>query len=139
MASLSEPLPESQAQTSTDQGYCLSSKFELTNVIVADRTGNNITKSPEGSQQVAQTTVTSTCEFSNYPIVIFLDLRNSTGVTEYYAFENLTINEKDVTTAGFSWTPGRTGEYQVTLGVYSCLACSGDFGNGKWLDFTVTQ
>lgn len=125
--------------TVDDKNYCGSSNFELTRVLIKDVLDKVVSSSKSGSQIVIEISVASNCALDDYPVLAFLGIEGSDGSTRYLAYQNFTMNPEESYTAGFSWVPADEDDYRVGVVLHSCLPCSGDFGIGKRVDFSVND
>lgn len=129
---------ESNITVKSEQTYCISSKtLHLTDVSVRGVEGSGIENVAAGSQVVIEATVTSNCEISNYPIMMLIAVRDFDGMTTYFVYQNITMNQGDRATISFSWLANRAGNYEIRVLAHTCLACSGDFGLMERIDFSV--
>jgi hypothetical protein len=86
-----------------------------------DVTGKKLTQINSGQQVVLTTNVVNQGANSQ-PFVALVEVRDSSDVTVYLAWQTGTLNPNGQTNVGLSWTPDQAGNYQVRTFVISSLA-----------------
>jgi hypothetical protein len=86
-----------------------------------DVTGKKLTQINAGQQVVLTTNVVNQGANSQ-PFVALVEVRDSSDVTVYLAWQTGTLNPNGQTNVGLSWTPDQAGNYQVRTFVISSLA-----------------
>ena len=119
--------------------FCTSNTLQITGVSITDPNGNTIRKTEQSSQVIVEASVTSYCQYSNYPVLIMLEVINSDGVTSYRAFQNITMSHGDDVKPSFSWMVDDAGDYQLRIFAHACIPCSGDFQNASAFDLAVSD
>jgi hypothetical protein len=86
-----------------------------------DVTGKRLTQINSGQQVVLTTNVVNQGANSQ-PFVALIEVRDSSDVTVYLAWQTGTLNPNGQTNVGLSWTPDQAGNYEVRTFVISSLA-----------------
>jgi hypothetical protein len=87
---------------------------------VRDPSGGAVSTIVPGQQVVLTTTVTNNID-EDVPAVILVEVRDSSGITQFLAWQTATIDADGRVEVGLSWTPDRSGDYQVRTFVISSL------------------
>jgi len=86
-----------------------------------DVTGKKLTEVSAGQQVVLSTTVINKND-APQPFVALVEVRDSSGVTVYLAWQTGTLSANGQTNVGLSWTPENSGSYEVRTFVISNLS-----------------
>lgn len=119
---------------------CQDSKVQAERlVVVGDIAGKTIKQAvAAGSQVLIQATIENTCGIDNYPVLIILEVRDSKGMTDYLAVQQITVSPATQTfTASSSWTPENPGGYTVRVFSIACLTCLGVLSQVMSYDVSV--
>jgi hypothetical protein len=87
---------------------------------VRDASGGAVGTITEGQQVVLTTTVTNNAD-DELPFVALIEVRDSSGITVYLAWQTGVMNADDRTEVGLSWTPEDAGDYSIRTFVVSNL------------------
>jgi hypothetical protein len=87
---------------------------------VRDASGGTVGTITEGQQVVLTTTVTNNAD-DELPFVALLEVRDSSGITVYLAWQTGVMDAGDRTEVGLSWTPEDSGDYSIRTFVISNL------------------
>jgi hypothetical protein len=88
---------------------------------VKDVTGNTLDEVSAGQQVVLSTTIVNN-NAQSQPFVGIVEVRDSSGITVFLAWQTGTLNPSGQTEVGLSWTPDNAGEYTVRTFVISNLS-----------------
>jgi hypothetical protein len=88
--------------------------------VARDVSGGTISNIVEGQQVVLTTTINNNLD-DDLPFVALIEVRDSSGITVYLAWQTGTLDAGDRTEVGLSWTPEDSGDYQVRTFVISNL------------------
>jgi hypothetical protein len=91
---------------------------------VKDRAGNVVTQTTVGTQVLIEGTVDLDCNSSpgDPPVAIF-EVRDAEGMTDYLAWQTISVESGEQITTGLSWMPERPGVYDVRFFPIVCLNC----------------
>ena len=87
---------------------------------VRDVSGNNVGSITVGQQVVLTTQINNNLD-DELPFVALIEVRDSSGITVYLAWQTGTLDANDRAEVGLSWTPEDSGDYQVRTFVVSNL------------------
>jgi hypothetical protein len=86
-----------------------------------DVTGRTLTSLSVGQQAVLSTNIVNNNDESR-PFVALVEVRDSSGITVFLAWQTGTLNPSGQAEVGLSWTPEEAGDYEVRTFVISDLA-----------------
>ena len=89
--------------------------------VVKDVSGGSVDDIVPGQQVVLSTTVQNNLD-EDLPFVALIEVRDSSGITVFLAWQTGTLNADGRAEVGLSWTPDRSGDYQVRTFVVSNLS-----------------
>ena len=82
------------------------------------------------SQLMIETTVVNDCQNRDMPMFVILEVRNSSGITIFLAWQNSTINANQHVTIKSSWlASSEPGEYEIRAFYTGCIRCTGLINN----------
>lgn len=91
-------------------------------LLVRDQTGNAVKQTPAGSQVALQVTYENKCVDSQ-PSIVILEVRDPSGITNYLAWQNVTMDSGGQATVESSWVaPEKTGYYEVRAFSFALLS-----------------
>ena len=88
--------------------------------VARDVSGGAVTQITEGQQVVLTTTISNNID-DELPFVALIEVRDSSGITVYLAWQTGVMDAGDRTEVGLSWTPEDSGDYVVRTFVISNL------------------
>ena len=88
--------------------------------VVKDVSGGSVDDIVPGQQVVLSTTVQNNLD-EDLPFTALIEVRDSSGITVFLAWQTGTLNADGRAEVGLSWTPDRSGDYQVRTFVDSNL------------------
>lgn len=106
--------------TTVGNGPVGDTSFTPTAPSLKDVTGNELSSVTAGQQVVLSTSVVNNLDRAQ-PFAAILEVRDSSGVTVFLAWQTGSLNQAGQTQVGLSWTPDNPGNYTIRTFVISDL------------------
>lgn len=86
---------DKQSQETSASATCRFDDVKANSLLVRNQSGNVITQTTTGSQVVLEVTYESKCILDKEPVLAIFEVRDSNGITNYVAWQNMTINSNE--------------------------------------------
>ena len=104
---------------------------------IKDMTGKPLSSLAAGQQAILSTTVKNNNDIVQ-PFVALIEVRDSSGITVYLAWQTGTLNPSGQIEVGLSWKPEQAGSYEVRTFVISDLASPRVLSPVEWAVVAVS-
>lgn len=80
---------------------------------------------PVDHQILLEGAIIDTCIEPNHPVLVLLEVRDSQGITAFFAWQNMTMSQDEQANIGVSWRPEKIDDYTIRMFTFHCLNCLG--------------
>lgn len=113
------PYPPKMTIIRVEDESCRAHPVLTKELVVKKASGRPLTYDAyAGRQHVIEARLSADCygttdKDGNYPFVLFIEIRDSDGITQQLLMQRSTIEPWTDMAVGFSWIPDRPGEYEI--------------------------